>query len=172
MRSFSLKPFRFLVALNVLLGTLALAWMIRILWAEEQSFTQPPNDPTEDVNFPAAPIDTSAVKAHPLFSQNRLPAPEEPRPDNLDALKIRSPPLVVGIFKSSRGELGAILEDAPTGARKFVRAGGEFMGWKLTAIRAKVAVLRQSEQEIEVPLSFGSKPAGNPPISDQSVKTP
>lgn len=172
MKKLSLKHIHILVAINVLVGILALAWVIQVLWVEEQIFTEPPNDYLGNMNFPAVPIETSAVKAHPLFTQNRLPAPEQPGPDNPYAVKILSPPEVLGIFKSSQGELGAIMEDTQTGTRKFVRGGGEFMGWKLTAIRSKGAVLRQGEQEIDAPLLFGLRTAGNPPIPDQNLKAP
>lgn len=172
MKKLSLKHIHILVAINVLVGILALAWVIQVLWGEEQIFTGPPNDSLGNMNLSALPIETSAVKAHPLFTQNRLPAPEQPGLDNPYAEKILPPPQVVGIFKSSQGELGAIMEDTQTGTRKFVRGGGEFMGWKLAAIRPKVAVLRQGGQEIEAPLSFGLRAAGNPPVPDQNFKAP
>jgi hypothetical protein len=92
MKKLSLKHIHILVAINVLVGILALVWVIQVLWVEEQIFTEPPNDYLGNMNFPAVPIETSAVKAHPLFTQNRLPAPEQPGPDNPDAVKISSPP--------------------------------------------------------------------------------
>lgn len=172
MTKFPLKTIQVLAAVNVLVGVLALVWIIRALWIEEQIFTEPPNDSLGNMSLSALPIETNAVKAHPLFTQNRLPAPEQPGLDNPYAEKILPPPQVVGIFNSSQGELGAIMEDTQTGTRKFVRGGGEFMGWKLAAIRPKVAVLRQGGQEIEAPLSFGLRAAGNPPVPDQNFKAP
>lgn len=172
MRTPRVKVMQVLVAANVLVASLALVWMIRMLWVEEQLSTEQARDPLESVNFSPSPIETGAIKAHPLFTQSRLPVPEQPRPDDQGGVLVQPPPRLVGLFKSTRGEMGALMEDAQTGVRRFVRSGGELGGWTLFAIRSKVAVLRQGEQELVVPLSPDAGTAELPPSSDQGTKAP
>lgn len=172
MTAFPFKRSQLLIAANVLVALFALAWVIRTLWAEDQMIPESPADPLGNVELRVPLIETSAVKAHPLFVQNRLPVSEKSGLDDQDAVKNQLPPLIVGIFKSSHGELGAIMEDAQTGVRKFVRGGGEFLGWKLAAVRPKTAVLSQGGQEIEVPLSFGSRTTLATHVPEPTNKAP
>lgn len=172
MRLSPVKPFQILVVANVLVVILVFVWMIRIFWFEEVFVVDLPNDSPGNASFPAVIIETSAVKAHPLFSKNRLPVPERPHTEEGEEKKLSPPPLIVGILGGTKGNVGAFVEDLQTGDRKFVRDGGEFMGWKLIAIRPKVVILRHGENRTEVPLSFDPRTPLKAPNSDPNFKAP
>jgi hypothetical protein len=163
---------RVLVALNIGLALGSLIWAANNLWPDRELMPD-----TDREVFHASPIqrvsvETASVEAHPLFAQNRLPAPMHAVSDASEQGTLQPPPLLVGVFMESQGSVGALLEDTPSGTRKFVRKGEVFLGWALVSLRQKTVVLRHGTQEFDVPLSFSSRSSPKSGASDSTARTP
>lgn len=110
-----------------------------------------------------------AIDAHPLFSPTRRPVIAERPADQTVIETMHLPPLLVGILINGDGKVGGLLEDPPSGSRKFIRQGETFMGWTLISLHGKTAVLRFGAKEAELMLSFNSRSPQGPGSSDPAT---
>lgn len=163
---------RLLIAVNVALGLAVASWGIIEL--------RPDPDPAPDTESPqlrrpyaisrGIPT-TKAAEEHPLFTRTRAAAPEAPAVES--AVPPQPPPILVGILRDSEGHAGVVLEDPLAGTRKYVRQGGAFQDWMVTAVRPKQAVISRGSTEVELGLSFELRtPEANPDSASNPPRNP
>lgn len=161
---------KLLITVNAVVAMALCGW-IAISFLPDQKAVPDTNEDETSGHSPILrqPLQVDAIDAHPLFNPTRLPVFTERPSDQAVVETMHMPPLLVGILTHGDGKVGGLLEDPPSGSRKFIRQGETFMGWTLISLHGKTAVLRFGAQEAELKLSFNSKsppgPGGSDPVT-------